>query len=345
MEGRGLENRPNVTAVWQGESDENALHLMGHLDTVDFGSLDNWSRDPLSGEISDGRVWGRGACDDKYALATVAFLIKVLRDMGFSPKKNIVFSAYCDEELGGSHGAMAAVLKAPSKRIVNMDGRFGVWHCASGGQVVTYKYHSEKTVDSAEWGARALPVVLDSIAEFAAHRREELDANPFYRGTIIPRTSLRYTGIKVGSNGTDLGVGEAEFTYYTDKSKDEIYKELHALEDVIAERLRPLGFIGDGFYPNTRFFHYGYTDPKGDAILEMQAAAREACREEIEVVGSCLSDLSVILKYGGGNAFAFGSGRDFSLEGGAHQPNEFIECDALLKYAKVIGVYILRSVG
>ena len=345
MEGRALENRPNMTAIWRGEKDENGLHIMGHSDTVGFGEIENWSFDPLCGKIEDGRVYGRGACDDKYALATAVFLIKLLQDMGFEPKKNLVFTAYCDEELGGSHGAMAAVLKAPSERILNMDGRFVVWHCASGGQVVTYKYHSEKTVDSAEHGARALPLVLDEIAKFAKSRRDELEANCNYDGTNIPETSLRYTGIKVGDNGTDLGVGEAEFTYYTDKSRDEIYEELSTIEKILAEKLRPLGFIGDGFVPKTRFFHYGYCPKNAPEIVELQDAAREACGEEIAVCGSCLSDLSVIFKYGGQNAFAFGAGRDFSKEGGAHQPNEFIECSDLLKYAKAVGAYILRTVG
>ncbi|MBQ2896957.1 MAG: hypothetical protein IJE46_01355 [Clostridia bacterium] len=60
---------------------------------------------------------------------------------------------------------------------------------------------------------------------------------------------------------------------------------------------------------------------------------------------SCLYDLSVISKYGGGNAFAFGSGRDFSLPGGAHQPNEYIECDKLVEYTKVIAAYVLKILG
>ncbi len=345
MDGRALENRLNVTAVYRGESDENGLHIMGHSDTVEFGDESNWKSSPLSGKIEDGRVWGRGACDDKYALATSVFLMRILRDMGFKPKKNLVFSAYCDEEYGGSHGAMAAVIKAPSERIVNMDGRFSIWNCASGGQEAIYRYHTEKTVDSAELGARVLPVVLDGIAEFGKRRCEELEKNPHYSGTHIPKTSLRYMGIKVGNSGSDLGVGELIFTYYTDKSREEIYSELEVLGAELSKKLKPLGIIGDGFFPKTRFFHYGYTTPNDPAIVEMQQAVRDVCGEDVPVVGSCLSDLSVIFKYGKGSAFAFGAGRDFSMPGGAHQPNEFIECDSLLKYAKAIGAYIVRSIG
>jgi acetylornithine deacetylase/succinyl-diaminopimelate desuccinylase-like protein len=63
------------------------------------------------------------------------------------------------------------------------------------------------------------------------------------------------------------------------------------------------------------------------------------------VCGSCLSDLSVISKYGSSKAFAYGCGRDFSKKGGAHQPNEFMECDSLLRYAKTIAAYVVRVLG
>ena len=97
--------------------------LMAHLDTVEIGDRANWTVDPFGGEIIDGKIYGRGACDDKYGIAASLFLIKVLQSLGFTPKKNLLFTAYCDEEHGGSHGALAAVLRYPTSRIVNLDGR------------------------------------------------------------------------------------------------------------------------------------------------------------------------------------------------------------------------------
>jgi acetylornithine deacetylase/succinyl-diaminopimelate desuccinylase-like protein len=37
-----------------------------------------------------------------------------------------------------------------------------------------------------------------------------------------------------------------------------------------------------------------------------------------------------------------GIGRDFDEYGGAHQPDEFIECDALVEYAKIMAAYIMK---
>lgn len=346
LPGRNLENRLNVTARWNGEENVDELMLMAHLDTVLIGDTANWSGDPLSGEIRDGKIFGRGACDDKYAIATVLFVMKLLKEQGFSPKRNLLFSAYCDEEYGGSHGALASALKYPANRVVSMDGRYGeIWNCASGGQEAKYFFHTQDTVDSAGIVAAAIPVVLEEMKTFARNREAELEANPYYKGTKIPKTSLRYMGIKAGNAGSDLGRGEIHFTYYTDKTKDDIYREFAELEVRMREKLAPLGIIGDTFVPNTRFFHYTYCQPDAPEVLELSDAMYEAVGKRPTVCGSCLSDLSVIGKYGGKCAFAYGCGRDFSRPGGAHQPNEFIECDKLVEYAKAIGAYIVKTLG
>lgn len=346
MPGRNLSNRYNVVARYRGIEDKDELMIMAHTDTVRIGDVNEWEKDPLSGEISNGRIYGRGACDDKYALATAMFIMKLLKENGFTPKKNLLFAAYSDEEYGGSHGALASVLKYPSERIVSMDGvEDQIWHCGSGGGEIKYLFHTKDTVDSAKTTALAIPVVLEIIENFAAKRSEELENNRFYKGTIIPKTSLRYMGVKAGNAGADLGKGEVYFVFYTDKTKNEIYSELSELDNEIKARLLPLGIIGDGFVPATRFFHYVFCEPDSTDVKLMLEASSEATGKEPIVCGSCLSDLSVISKYGSGRAYGFGAGRDFSVDGGAHQPNEFIECDKFLEYTKTIATYILKVLG
>jgi len=347
LPGRGLENRYNIVVRYPGIQDEDELLLMAHTDTVRIGDVRDWIRDPLSGAIEDGKIYGRGACDDKYAVAAALFIIQLLKEAKVVPQKNLLFAAYSDEEYGGSHGALSTVIKYPAKRIVSMDGVDGqIWHCGSGGQELKYFFHTKNAVDSAKNAARALSVVIDTIEEtFAENRRREMEENPFYKGTIIPQTSLRYMGARAGDNGSDLGKGEVYFVYYTDKTKSEIGLELAKTEAILSEKLALLGFVGDGFQPATRFFHYVFCQPDSEDIQRMLEAAVEATGKAPIVCGSCLSDLSVISKYGSERAFGFGAGRDFSEEGGAHQANEYIECDKLVDYTKTMASYIWKILG
>ena len=345
MPGRNLKKRYNVTARWRGEEDVDGLMLMAHSDTVEIGNVESWNKDPLSGEISDGKIWGRGACDDKYALATTLFIIKLLKEQGFKPKQNILFTAYVDEERGGSHGALASVLKYPCERIINLDCHEGqICNASAGGQGVYYNYHTKNTVDSAKTATSVLPIIMEELEKFGDRRRKELSENRFYKGTIVPETALRYMDIHVGNDGKDLGRGALSFTFYTDKTKEEIQAELNEIENILEQRLEPFNIISDGFSPRTRFFHYVYCEPDSADIKAMLDAVKESGGREYSICGMCLSDMSVISKYGNSNAFAIGAGRDFSVAGGAHQPDEFIECEKFLEFTKAIAVYIMNTI-
>ena len=226
-----------------------------------------------------------------------------------------------------------------------MDGEQDqIWHCASGGQVVTYRYKMRGTCDSAERAARVLPAVMDILSEFGKHRREELERNPYYAGTEIPGSSMRYNEIRAGNNDMDKHIGVLQFTFYTDKEKDAIWEEFAQLDQRLQKLLDGLDADSLGFVGDTRFFHYGACAPDDPQILSMIEAVKETGGTVPLVCGSCLSDMSVILKYGGKHVFDYGAALDFSKEGGPHQPNERLSCDVLVEYTKAIAAYILRTV-
>lgn len=344
--GHGLENRYNVTARYRGKTDEDALMIMGHIDTVPVGDESVWTVAPFSGEIKDGKLYGRGAGDDKFALAAAMFMLKLMKEAGYTPQKNLLFTAYCDEEFGGSHGALASCIKYPCERIVNLDGDEGqLWFAATGGGEVTYSFHTSSPADTAAPTQRAIPVIMEETEAFKARRKAELELNPYYAGTVIPDTALRYLRIWAGLSTVEMDRGFVHFVFYTDKTRDEIEAELNEMHESLKPRLAKIGIVGDGFTHDTRFFHYVAAEPDCAAITDMVEASKEAAGWDISVCGSCLSDLSVIIKYGSKNAFGFGIGRDFGLPGGAHQKDEYIECAQLVKLTRTITVYAIKSAG
>lgn len=341
MEGRNLENRPNVSFRIEGSEGGEGVHLMAHSDTVPVGNLADWERDPFSGEIADGRIFGRGACDDKYGIAAVLYLVRLLREAGITPKRDITFTAYSDEEKGGSHGAMAGVLRYPHRRILNLDCKnFEIWSCAAGGSNVLLHFAMLEPQDSALAVTRLLPTVLEETEKFGERRRREMCENPNYEGTSIGKGAMRYMEVKCANESADLHAGYVWFQYYTDKSTEEIDAEINGMCEVLKARLAPFGATVTGWERNCRSFRYGAVPKDAATIRELQVAARRATGREVKPVGACLSDLSVILHYGSPEAISFGIGRDFNAIGGAHQPNEFIECEALLEFTKILAAYL-----
>ena len=72
--------------------------ILAHLDVVPAGS--GWTKAPFGGEVSDGKIWGRGAIDDKGPAMCVLYAMKALKDEGFVPSRQIKFIVGCNEESG-----------------------------------------------------------------------------------------------------------------------------------------------------------------------------------------------------------------------------------------------------
>ena len=77
---------------------EETMGLVGHLDVVPEG--DGWSHPPFAGEIADGKLFGRGAIDDKGPVISALFAMKAIKECGIVPKKNIRLILGLDEETG-----------------------------------------------------------------------------------------------------------------------------------------------------------------------------------------------------------------------------------------------------
>jgi acetylornithine deacetylase/succinyl-diaminopimelate desuccinylase-like protein len=86
------------------DPDAPTLMLMGHTDVVPVNT-DGWTRDPFSGDIEDGMVWGRGAIDMLNITATQAVAFRRLADSGFRPRGTLIYLAVADEEALGTWGA------------------------------------------------------------------------------------------------------------------------------------------------------------------------------------------------------------------------------------------------
>jgi acetylornithine deacetylase/succinyl-diaminopimelate desuccinylase-like protein len=99
------QNRASVVARIEGaDSSRPALLIHGHLDVVPFDAGD-WRVHPLSGEVADGCVWGRGAVDMKDMDAMMLAVVRQRLREGRKPPRDIVLAFLADEEAGGNHGA------------------------------------------------------------------------------------------------------------------------------------------------------------------------------------------------------------------------------------------------
>lgn len=87
-------NRYNITAVIKGTGNGKSLMLNAHTDTVGVEKM----RDPFSGKISEGKLYGRGAYDMKASIAAMLTAAKALVDNEVKLEGDLVFAFVADEE-------------------------------------------------------------------------------------------------------------------------------------------------------------------------------------------------------------------------------------------------------
>jgi len=107
---RILTSRPNVVGVFQGSGTGPVLVLNGHMDTVTSGHADRWTYPPFSGEVADGKVYGRGACDMKGGLVAILAALRAIREAGLRFRGSVSVQSVIGEEDGG-FGTFAALAR------------------------------------------------------------------------------------------------------------------------------------------------------------------------------------------------------------------------------------------
>lgn len=194
--------RPNLIARLRGAEDGPTLCLLGHVDTV-LANAEEWTRDPWSGDVADGFLWGRGALDMKSQVAAeVAAAISLARS-GWRPARGeLLICTVVDEETGGELGAQWITETHPEK--VRCDYLLN----EGGGAVFEYGGSRRYGVCCAEKGVFRFKLVTDGVAGHASMPRMGENAllklgpllerlgtkQPSYAITDVPVAFLRELG-------------------------------------------------------------------------------------------------------------------------------------------------------
>jgi len=89
----------NLLFYWKGRSSDRPIVLMSHQDVVPAEGT--WSHEPFSGDIAEGKVWGRGASDTKCSVMAFFQAIEELLETGYIPAQDVYIASSCTEETGG----------------------------------------------------------------------------------------------------------------------------------------------------------------------------------------------------------------------------------------------------
>lgn len=175
---------------WPGKSSEHPICFLAHMDVVE-ANADNWSVPPFSGTIKDGRVYGRGAMDDKCCLMAGFQAVEESIHEGIVPDQDIYLASSCCEETGGpvageiaswlkDHGVRLALLcdegggitEEPISGLKGLFGMAGIYEKGFGNFVFTAR---------SKGGHSSTPPKDTPIARLASVIRDVEDHPPFVK--------------------------------------------------------------------------------------------------------------------------------------------------------------------
>jgi succinyl-diaminopimelate desuccinylase len=102
------EHKPNLIAEF-GPGDGPVVCFNAHLDVVPPGELSAWKFPPFEGVVHEGRVYGRGAGDDKASVTAQVIAAIALARSEVPIRGTIMVTAVADEEIGGPAGTRAVL--------------------------------------------------------------------------------------------------------------------------------------------------------------------------------------------------------------------------------------------
>lgn len=123
---KNIDNYVGWAEIGEGE----LFGILAHVDTVPL--LDGWKADPLSADIVDGEIIGRGIVDDKGPFILSLYAVKSLLDEGKLPKMRIRFIIGTNEESGWACIDRYLLTEEIPTLAISPDGDFPVINCEKG---------------------------------------------------------------------------------------------------------------------------------------------------------------------------------------------------------------------
>jgi len=224
-----------------GEGKEMVL-VLGHLDVVPAG--DGWNGDPFSGDIRDGKIFGRGAIDDKGPAIAALFALKAMKDSGLVLQRRIRLLFGCNEETGSAdikyyltHGGEVPTCGfTPDGEYPVINGEKGIINVK-----VRHDWKTSETIQMSRlMGGKAPNVVPSSaLAEIACPKKMQ----ETFMKNLPPKVSA--TAIKNGIRFEAKGISAHGST--PEQGENAIGRLLIALADRLptGEQKETIAFLAD----------------------------------------------------------------------------------------------------
>jgi acetylornithine deacetylase len=341
-----FDGRPILWARIPGSGGGRSLLFNGHYDTVVADPIEDWTHGPWSGDVADGKLYGRGSCDMKGGIACALAVAAAFAAEGVKLPGDLLFNVAPFEEVNGmgttatmlrGYRADAAVCCEPTELNTLIAcrgillGRLGVSGRSAHAETIQ-PHHSEGG------GVNAIDKLIDvllSIRRMNDDWRSRPDKQHWLLSTPYVLTTMAGGGAFASNWPAEAWAilnccyvpGEADEAGYGSR----VMREIEACVDVAA--------AGDGWLRDHRpaiewlcDFPPEELDRNHELVRSANAIARRQGVASSHLIGfDTWADQVMLMKEGGIPCVCFGPG---SI-GRAHAVDEFVPLDDLAACTRI----------
>ncbi|MGI6113970.1 MAG: M20 family metallopeptidase [Mahellales bacterium] len=339
LKGRCYLDRKNVVALWKGIGQGRSILLSGHMDVAPKEPLPWKVCQPYHSIVKDGRIYGRGSCDMKGGLVSAVMAVKILKDIGWQPKGDVIIESVVDEEYAGGNGTIASRLRGHNADFaINMEPTgLRISPACVGGLVYKISILGEAgmpyTGDEIYNPAYGIADMINIIKEYAQVRLRGVDIPHFWENAV-QQPQVIITKVKAGEVGP-----HGQLSIPMDSWIEVVIQTYPGqLEQDVTKEFR--NFIRQRFPKSIEVLverQYHYIEPVGcdiltDGVKALKVSTDKFLGGKAQISAAPFScDLFAFKKYGNTDAVLFGP-----IGGNLHGPDEWVDIESLLTVTKVL---------
>ncbi|MFW6146095.1 MAG: M20 family metallopeptidase [Planctomycetota bacterium] len=328
--------RPNLVARFDGPAGAPAVMFEAHSDTV---TIDGMTIDPFAAEVRDGRLYGRGACDTKAAMAAMLLAVEqVLADEGGLSATVYVVST-CGEEITGL-GAKALVEEGffasgdVDVAIVGEPTDLDIIHASKGSGRFRVETRGKAAHSSAP--ADGVNAIYQMAHVVAAIEREVASALAAMNDPLLGSPTVSVGTIRGGSQVNVVPDG-CTIDVDTRLIPGQTFEAMAALMREVLDRAKAARADLDYVIHNRPAYPAFFIDPEAPLPALVARACREALGRATVTTAPWASNAGIFAEAGIPSVL-LGPGSIAQ----AHTCDEFVEIDQVVQAARVYAA-ILRA--
>jgi len=353
LAGREYQNRrKNVVGTWKGQGGGKSVVLSGHIDVAPKEPCAWTECEPFEPVLKKDRLYGRGACDMKGGLTAMFWAVKLLKQMGYSPKGDIIIESLVDEEYAGGNGTLAArlrgynadcaILSEPSRMEIapaSMGAFLG--DCTISGQA-GMPYMGKDIPNP----AMAAGNLITRFREWQTHWRE-INSHPLFDS---PEKVLNVViwDIHTCDPGEFVQMGIPLFTTlswivfcYPGMTEKKFYRIFNDFWENVKQKDEVLSNFKLTINPTYHFIRPWETDPQAFSVRTLQEVYEAYTGQKPGVGGAPFScDLAVYGEEGGMESIILGP-----RGGNLHAPDEWVLIEDVLALTGIYAGFIMSWCG